>query len=97
MQECMQVLSMAEQVGNFTNLARQWASGDNRSADVLSKSLFFISAGSNDLFEYIDLGPQYNDTDLLQSLVASYAAYLRVSSNYSIQSVFYYTCQTCSL
>lgn len=74
---CTQVLSIAEQVGNFTNLARQWASGDNRSADVLSKSLFFISAGSNDLFEYIDIGPQYNDTDLLQSLVASYSAYLR--------------------
>jgi len=44
----------------------------------LSKSLFFISAGSNDLFEYIDLGPHDNDTKLLQDLVASYAAYLRV-------------------
>ncbi|OQU82133.1 hypothetical protein SORBI_3006G178300 [Sorghum bicolor] len=75
---CTQVLSIAEQVSNFTNLAWQWAaSGDNRSADLLSKSLFFISAGSNDLFEYIDLGPHDNDTKLLQDLVASYAAYLR--------------------
>ncbi|XP_066343594.1 GDSL esterase/lipase At4g16230-like [Miscanthus floridulus] len=74
---CKQVLSMADQVGNFTNLARLWASGDNRSADLLSKSLFFITTGSNDLFEYIDIGPQTNDTELLQSLVASYAAYLR--------------------
>ena len=82
---------MADQVGSFTNLARLWASGDNRLADLLSKSLFFISAGSNDLFEYIDIGPQTNDTELLQSLVASYAAYLRVSPKYSIHSVFYYT------
>ncbi|XP_020401108.1 GDSL esterase/lipase At5g55050 [Zea mays] len=77
---CTQVVSMAEQVRNFTNLARLWASGnDNRSsaADLLSQSLFFISTGSNDLFEYADIGPQNNDTELLQGLVASYAAYLK--------------------
>jgi hypothetical protein len=79
--QCTQVVSMAEQVRNFTNLARLWASGnDNRSsaADLLSQSLFFISTGSNDLFEYADIGPQNNDTELLQGLVASYAAYLKV-------------------
>lgn len=70
---------MAEQVRNFTNLARLWASNNNRSAaDLLSESLFFISTGSNDLFEYADIGPQNNDTELLQGLVASYAAYLKV-------------------
>lgn len=72
---------MAEQVRNFTTLARLWASGnDNRSsaADLLSESLFFISTGSNDLFEYADIGPQNNDTELLQGLVASYATYLKV-------------------
>lgn len=74
---CMQVLSMTEQVGNFTNLARLWRSANNRSADLLSKSLIFISTGSNDLFEYIDLGPRSNDTEFLQSLVASYATFLK--------------------
>ncbi|KAJ1272287.1 hypothetical protein BS78_06G190600 [Paspalum vaginatum] len=74
---CTQVLSMTEQVGNFTNLAQSWASTNNGSADLLSKSLIFISTGSNDLFEYIDLRLGSNDTEFLHGLVASYAAYLK--------------------
>jgi hypothetical protein len=86
---------MAEQVGNFTNLARLWASSNNRTAHLLSKSLFFISAGSNDLFVYSDIGPQNNDTELLQGLVSSYAAYLRVSPKHAI--ILSFTILTCQV
>ncbi|XP_062224886.1 GDSL esterase/lipase At5g55050-like [Phragmites australis] len=76
---CGEVLSMTEQVGNFTNLARLWKSENQTAADLVSKSLFFISAGSNDLFEYTDAPPvpNRNGTEFLQRLVASYTAYLK--------------------
>lgn len=94
--QCTQVLSIAEQVGNFTALARQWASGNNGSADLLSKSLFFISAGSNDLLEHAaGIGPQINDTELLQRLVASYTSLLRVSPKYLV--ILSFTIPTCQV
>ncbi|CAL5025971.1 unnamed protein product [Urochloa decumbens] len=77
---CGEVLSMTAQVGNFTDLARQWKREDRTAADLISKSLFFISVGSNDLFEYSD-SPQAhdrNDTQLfLQDLVASYTSHIK--------------------
>lgn len=49
--------------------------------DLISKSLIFISTGSNDLFEYADCSGhwcKHNDTEFLQSLVASYTRFLKV-------------------
>jgi hypothetical protein len=80
---------MSEQVGNFTSLVRGMSgSGRDRTAaaaaDIISKSLFFISVGSNDLFEYADHftvatgDPRRNDTEFLQCLVAYYAGYVKV-------------------
>ncbi|KAG2567995.1 GDSL esterase/lipase At5g55050-like [Panicum virgatum] len=70
---CTQVFSMTEQVRNFTMLARKWGR-----ADLMSKSLIFINTGSNDLFEYTfsDHNCSRNDTEFLQSLVASYRSFL---------------------
>ncbi|GJN02072.1 hypothetical protein PR202_ga19390 [Eleusine coracana subsp. coracana] len=77
---CEQVLSMSEQVGNFTNLVRQWTSENKTAADLVSNSLFFVSAGSNDLFEYVDhiqVPNNQNDTEFLRVLVASYSNHLK--------------------
>jgi hypothetical protein len=75
-----EVLSMTAQVGNFTSLARRWRR-ENRTtaADLISRSLFFISVGSNDLFEHIDFpsAPNRNDIRFLQDLVASYTSYIK--------------------
>ena len=88
-----QVVSMAEQVGNFKSLVRAWASKKPKRkhraaavADLISNSLVFISVGSNDLFEYSDLlaDPNHdpnvtrNDAAFLQGLVHLYAAYVKV-------------------
>ena len=56
-------------------LARKWGR-----ADLMSKSLIFINTGSNDLFEYTfsDHNCSRNDTEFLQSLVASYRSFLMV-------------------
>ncbi|CAN6268891.1 unnamed protein product [Urochloa humidicola] len=78
-QVCGQVFPMTEQVGNFTSLvARMYGIEDQ----VISKSLIFISAGSNDLFEYADFAVTHpnisrNDTEFLQRLIASYTGYLK--------------------
>nr|CAB3487931.1 unnamed protein product [Digitaria exilis] len=72
---CTQVFSMTEQVRSFRSLARMWGR-----ADLISKSLIFINTGSNDLFEYTDCKGhrcKHNDTEFLQSLVASYAIFLK--------------------
>ncbi|PUZ48436.1 hypothetical protein GQ55_7G245100 [Panicum hallii var. hallii] len=75
-----EVLSMTAQVGNFTSLARRWRR-ENRTtaADLISRSLFFISVGSNDLFEHIAFpsAPNRNDIRFLQDLVASYTSYIK--------------------
>ncbi|CAL5030578.1 unnamed protein product [Urochloa decumbens] len=86
---CGQVFPMSEQVGNFTSLVgRMSGSGDWTAAaaaaalDLISESLFFISAGSNDLFEYADFAVTHpntsrNDTEFLQRLIASYTGYIK--------------------
>jgi hypothetical protein len=74
--QCTQVLSLTEQVGNFTNLARMVGS-----ADLISRSLIFISTGNNDLFECADFSNHSchdNYTEFLQSLVASYTKFVKV-------------------
>ncbi|XP_066347275.1 GDSL esterase/lipase At4g16230-like [Miscanthus floridulus] len=84
-----QVVSMAEQVGNFKSLVRTWESKKRKqaaaAADLISNSLVFISVGSNDLFEYSDFfaDPNHdpnvtrNDPAFLQELVTLYAAYVK--------------------
>jgi hypothetical protein len=85
-----EVVSMAEQVGNFTRLVRTWERQKRRrqaaeAARLVSRSLVFISVGSNDLFEYSDFfadprnrNASRNDAAFLQGLVAFYAAYVKV-------------------
>ena len=74
---------MTAQVDKFRRLARLWRR-ENRSAaaGLISRSLFFISVDSNDLFEYIDFppAPNRNDTQFLQDLVASYTCYVKAIS-----------------
>ena len=81
---------MSEQVGNFTSLVRRTCagSGGRTAADLISKSLVFISVGSNDLFEYADhliteanntsSSAIRNDTAFLQGLIASYTSNVKV-------------------
>ncbi|KAF7010431.1 hypothetical protein CFC21_024846 [Triticum aestivum] len=73
---CGQLLCMADQVEKFTSAVEKMGKG---SGDLLSRSLFFISVGSNDLFEYTDPDSppsNRNDTAFLESLVAYYRGYL---------------------
>lgn len=86
-----EVVSMAEQVGNFTRLVRTWERQKRRrqaaaAARLVSRSLVFISVGSNDLFEYSDFfadpknrNVSRNDTAFLGGLVALYTAYVKVT------------------
>ncbi|RCV34937.1 hypothetical protein SETIT_7G198400v2 [Setaria italica] len=83
---CGEVIPMSEQVGNFTSLVRRRSGSgrDRTAADLISKSLIFISVGSNDLFEYADnftqanvSDPSRNDTEFLQRLIASYTGYVK--------------------
>ena len=53
------------------------SAGSRRTANFLSKSIFFISTGSNDMFEY-SLSPS-NDRQFLLGLVASYKHHLKVT------------------
>jgi hypothetical protein len=54
-------------------------SGSKRTASLLCKSVFFISTGSNDMFEYsVSRG---NDYEFLRSFIAAYRRYIRVRSS----------------
>jgi hypothetical protein len=70
---------MSDQLERFTTAVQMMGNG---SYDIVSRSLVFISVGSNDLFEYVDsnatLSPTRNDTAFLGGLVATYKSYLQV-------------------
>jgi signal transduction protein with GAF and PtsI domain len=70
---------MTDQLEEFTSAVQMMG---NSSYDLISRSLVFISVGSNDLFEYVDgnatLSPSRNDTAFLEGLVAAYKSYLQV-------------------
>ncbi|XBI57742.1 hypothetical protein VPH35_039077 [Triticum aestivum] len=71
------VYSMTDQLEKFTAAVQMM--GDD-SDDLISRSLFFISVGSNDLFEYAypwPTPPNRNDTAFLGCLVDHYKTYLQ--------------------
>ncbi|KAM3369283.1 hypothetical protein ACQJBY_017281 [Aegilops geniculata] len=71
------VYSMTDQLEKFTSAVQMM--GDD-SDDLISRSLFFISVGSNDLFEYAypwPMPPNRNDTAFLGCLVDHYKTYLQ--------------------
>jgi hypothetical protein len=72
--QCGEVLTLSQQVGNFSSLVK---SGNKTVADLVSKSLFFFSVGSNDIFEYAHQ-TERNATESLQRLVSSYSDILKV-------------------
>ncbi|XP_047063962.1 GDSL esterase/lipase At5g45670-like [Lolium rigidum] len=76
--QCGQVHSMSDQLDMFASVVQMMG---NCSSDLVSRSLVFISVGSNDLFEYVGGNatscPNRNDTAFLQGLVAAYRSYLQ--------------------
>lgn len=76
-EQCTEVFNMSAQVQSFTSAVQKMGNG---TADLISRSLIFINTGSNDLFEYTDFpsNTTRNDTEFLQSLVASYKGHLKV-------------------
>ncbi|CAM0903366.1 unnamed protein product [Alopecurus aequalis] len=72
------VYSMTDQVEKFTSAVQMLGSSLH---DLVSRSLVFISVGSNDLFEYVDgnatLSPNRNDTVFLRDLVGLYRSNLQ--------------------
>ncbi|KAE8794376.1 GDSL esterase/lipase [Hordeum vulgare] len=76
-QHCGGVYSMADQLEEFTSVVKMMGGS---SYDLISRSLFFLSVGSNDLFEYADdknPPPHRDDTAFLKCLVDSYKTYLQ--------------------
>jgi phospholipase/lecithinase/hemolysin len=75
---CGRVYTMTDQLEKFTCAVQMMG---NSSYDLISRSLVFISVGSNDLFEYVDgnatLSPSRNDTAFLEGLVGTYKCYLQ--------------------
>uniref|UniRef100_A0A453P8X9 GDSL esterase/lipase n=1 Tax=Aegilops tauschii subsp. strangulata TaxID=200361 RepID=A0A453P8X9_AEGTS len=72
-----EVIPMTQQVESFATVVKHMyqSSGSRRTASLLSKSIFFISTGSNDMFEYSF--SRSNDRKFLASLVAAYKDYLK--------------------
>ncbi|KAF7003029.1 hypothetical protein CFC21_018412 [Triticum aestivum] len=74
---CGGVYSMADQLEEFKLVVMMLGNG---SYDLISRSLFFISVGSNDLFEYADAKnppPNRDDAAFLKCLDDSYRTYLQ--------------------
>ncbi|KAM0846274.1 hypothetical protein ACQ4PT_055765 [Festuca glaucescens] len=75
---CGRVHSMSDQLDMFASVVQMMG---NCSSDLVSRSLVFISVGSNDLFEYVGGNatscPNRNDTAFLQGLVAAYRSNLQ--------------------
>jgi len=72
------VYSMTGQLEKFTSAVEMMGDGSH---DLISRSIFFISVGSNDLFEYADPYPppsNRNDTAFLACLVDRYQTYLQL-------------------
>ncbi|KAI4981048.1 GDSL esterase/lipase At2g04570-like [Hordeum vulgare subsp. vulgare] len=72
-----EVIPMTQQVESFATVVKHMhqISGSKRTASLLSKSIFFISTGSNDMFEYSF--SRSNDRKFLLGLVAAYKHYLK--------------------
>ncbi|XP_037447732.1 GDSL esterase/lipase At1g29660-like [Triticum dicoccoides] len=72
-----EVITMTQQVESFATVVKHMhqSSGSRRTASLLSKSIFFISTGSNDVFEYSF--SRSNDRKFLAGLVAAYKDYLK--------------------
>uniref|UniRef100_A0A8R7PIS6 GDSL esterase/lipase n=1 Tax=Triticum urartu TaxID=4572 RepID=A0A8R7PIS6_TRIUA len=71
------VYSMTDQLEKFTSAVQMMGEDSD---DLISRSLFFISVGSNDLFEYAFPWPtpsNRNDTAFLGCLVDHYRTYLQ--------------------
>ncbi|KAM0865658.1 hypothetical protein ACQ4PT_043127 [Festuca glaucescens] len=73
-----EVIPMSLQLEYFATVVEHMykSAGSRRTASFLSKSIFFISTGSNDIFEYSF--SRSNDRQFLLGLVASYKYYLKV-------------------
>uniref|UniRef100_A0A0D9VJA1 GDSL esterase/lipase n=1 Tax=Leersia perrieri TaxID=77586 RepID=A0A0D9VJA1_9ORYZ len=73
------VIPMSLQVEYFSKVVKlmQNLSGSRRTASLLSKSIFIISTGSNDMFEYSLSGGNGDDGEFLLGFVALYKSYVR--------------------
>uniref|UniRef100_A0A0E0K3D9 GDSL esterase/lipase n=1 Tax=Oryza punctata TaxID=4537 RepID=A0A0E0K3D9_ORYPU len=74
-----EVIPMSLQVQYFSKVVAmmQKLSGSKRTKTLLSKSVFLISTGSNDLFEYSLSGGDGDDGEFLLGFVAAYRSYVR--------------------
>ncbi|XP_062221031.1 GDSL esterase/lipase At5g55050-like [Phragmites australis] len=71
-----EVIPMSLQLDYFAAVVEHMTrvSGSRKTASLLSRSIFFISTGSNDMIEYsVSRG---NDTEFLRGLVATYKRYV---------------------
>lgn len=72
-----EVIPMSLQLEYFATVVEHMCetAGSKKTASLLSRSIFFISVGSNDMFEYSF--SRSNDIKFLLGLVASYKYYLK--------------------
>ncbi|KAL6633807.1 hypothetical protein ACP70R_026478 [Stipagrostis hirtigluma subsp. patula] len=66
------VIPMSQQLVHFAAVVEHMTklSGSRKTASLLSRSIFFISTGSNDMFEYS--ASRGDDSEFLRALVATY-------------------------
>ncbi|XP_006648921.1 GDSL esterase/lipase At1g29660-like [Oryza brachyantha] len=74
-----EVIPMSLQVQYFSQVVElmQTLSGSRRTASLLSESIFFISTGSNDIFEYFLSGGNGDDGEFLLGFTAAFRSYVR--------------------
>lgn len=67
---------MSQQLENFAGVVDRMTqlSGPRKTASLLRRSIFFISTGSNDMFEY-SASPG-DDTEFVGALIAAYKRYI---------------------
>ncbi|PIA32905.1 hypothetical protein AQUCO_04300090v1, partial [Aquilegia coerulea] len=76
----VRVIHLAEQIQHFA-IIRQMiidAWGQESTDGFLSRSLFFISVGSNDIFEYFGANATANDPSFITYLTVTYEVHLRM-------------------
>lgn len=82
-----EVIPMSVQLEHFSGVVDRMVklSGQRKTAGLLRKSIFFISTGSNDMFEY-SASSRADDEAFLGALVDAYKHYIMVRTYCSLQA-----------
>lgn len=74
-------MTLSDQIGQFTALRNNLTEviGQESTETTLSKALFFISVGSNDIFDYFNTSSTVPIEKFIDSLMSAYTTHIEVS------------------